>query len=111
MFSANVLEMFKYLVNNDIEVSFHKRDDGVVYADLHSHAKSHLHVYEKDGKVVFTMRYGMEEIINSNESVNALIYQAASCYAYRCICGRGFGSNAWDAVCEQQDITVSYGSM
>ena len=53
----------------------------------------------------------MIESISLEEDVEALLWQAASCYAYRCICGRSFGSFAWDAICAELDITVGYGSM
>lgn len=111
MFSPNVLEMFKVLVDHNIEVSLHKREDGVYYADLHSLAKSHLHVFEQNGKVVFDMRYGRQEEVSSEEDAEALLYQAACCFAYHCICGRSFGSRAWDKLCEEMDITVSYGDL
>lgn len=111
MFSPNVLEMFEYLVDNGIEVSLHKYSNGIYYADLHSQAKSHLHVFEQNGKVVFDMRYGIQEEVSVEEDAEALVYQAACCFAYDCICGRSFGSQAWDRLCKEMDITVSYGDM
>lgn len=111
MFSPNVLEMFKILVDHNIEVSLHKREDGVYYADLHTKAKSHLHVSEQDGKAVFDMRYGKQESVDITEDVESILYHAAACYAYNCICGRSFGSRAWDKLCEELYITVCYGDL
>lgn len=111
MFSKNVLEMFKTLVDHGIEVSLHKTSEDVYYADLHTQAKSYLHVFEKDGNVVFDMRYDKESSISADADVADIVNEAASCYAYECICGRDFGSPAWDALCEELDITVCYGSM
>ncbi len=111
MFSANVFGMFAHLVAYGIEVSLHQRPDGVFLADLHTQAKSHLHLSEKDGKVVFDMRYGKQREISADEEPVALAYEAAACYAYECICGRGFGSDAWDQLCEELDITVCYGHL
>lgn len=111
MFSPNVLEMFKTLIDHGIEISLFKKTDNTYYADLNTRAKSHLHVCEKDGVVVFEMRYEKESKISADEDPLALVYQAASCYAYECICGRDFGSKEWDALCEELDITVCYGKM
>lgn len=111
MFSPNVLEMFKVLVDHNIEVSLHKREDGVYYADLHTQAKSHLHVSEQDGKVVFDMRYGKKEEISVEENTDALVYHAACCFAYDCICNRSFGNRAWDRLCKELGISVSYGNL
>lgn len=112
MFSENVLGMFKNLVDWGIEVSLHmKGAEPVYYADLHTHAKSHLHVYEKDGKIIFDMRYGRTEEVDVDESVEALTYHAAACYAYNCICGRSYGSPAWDALCTEMGVTVEYGQL
>ena len=111
MFSPNVLKMIELLIDNGIEVSLHKRADGVYYADLHTRAKSHLHVSEQQGKVVFDMRYGKQEILPPDEDPEALVYHAAACFAYQCICGRSFGGEAWDKLCTELGITVEYGNM
>lgn len=111
MFSPSVLEMFKELIDHDIEVSLHKREDGVYYADLHTQAKSHLHVSEQAGKVVFDMRYGEQEVLDVTDGAEAILYHAAACYAYHCICGRNYGSRQWDRVCKDFGITVSYGNL
>lgn len=111
MFSPNVLEMFEHLVDNGIDVSLHKREDGIYYADLHSLAKSHLHVFEQNDKVVFDMRYGRQVEVSSEEDAEALLYQAAYCFAYLCICGRSFGNHAWNKLCRELDITVCYGDL
>lgn len=111
MFSPNVLEMLKGLIDCGIEVSLHKNAEGVYYADLHTRAKSHLHVHETENEVVFSMRYGKNEIVDKDNDADALTYHAASCYAYGCICGRSFGSADWDAICKSYSITVEYGHL
>lgn len=111
MFSQNVLEMLEILIDNGIEVSLHKREDGVYFADLHTRAKSHLHLSEQNGEVIFDMRYEKREALSSEEEPQALVYHAAACYAYQCICGRNFGGEAWDKLCTDLDITVSYGDL
>ena len=112
MFSPKTVELLFLLAQKDVDVTLIRNSTtGEVYADLHSQAKSHLHLYERDGELVFHMRYEMMESISLEEDVEALLWQAASCCAYRCICGRSFGSFAWDAICAELDITVGYGSM
>lgn len=111
MFSPNVMKMITILVDNGIEVSLHRNQEGQHYADLHSGAKSHLHLSEQDGEVVFSMRYDVCETISADESVEALAYLAASCLAYRCICGRDFVGKAWADFCPKVGVTVILGRM
>jgi hypothetical protein len=95
------------LMDKNITISLLK-EDGVVWFDLHTGMKSHLHIAKgENGKHKYRARYG---VAGEFETFDELARIAASC-----MCGRDYLSDAWeliliDAGCLQKitQTTVSY---
>lgn len=98
----------RLLVQYDIEIDLRKDANGVVYADLNSRTKSHLHLYEtEDGSLIVKQRYERETILEEGKSFP---HQLAVLYSQG-IHGRSFGNECWDNLCQDFGVEVKYGDL
>ncbi|CBY99646.1 Phi92_gp217 [Escherichia phage phi92] len=81
----------------------------VSFFNLASYAKSHMHLFEEGDEFVLRMRYGKEFRLPLDNDVDTVVKWLAEHYAYDAICGRSFGNERWDMICEKYDFEPEYG--
>lgn len=91
-----ILDVVKALVLKGHTISM-SSDNGQVFFDMNTGAKSHLHIYAdaQNNKVVWKARYDNSGEINLDNDVENIIEEIASIVKYQCMCGRDYVNSSW----------------
>lgn len=113
MFNQKIYDLVgKLVVDFGVEINLESDVENKLYFNLNTQAKSHMHLYIEEDKLVVKKRYNEEDSLTLDETVS--VEEIISWLAYNyttCIHGRSFGSEAWDKLCAKYDITVKYGCL